>query len=136
VASPDASDLPANWTAVINVVGFLVAIGAAAFGYFKHRPRPEDKIHPEVEIVGGAFADRAAIQRLAESNDDLAAAVKDATMSLRRLAETRERTPESIDRLTQALERAVEQYERAVKIHGEDIGRKIDDAARFMRSNL
>lgn len=130
-----SGELPDSWTALVNVVGFLIAVGAAAFGYFKHHPK-DDKAHPEVEIIGGAFADRASVTRLAESNDQLAAAVKEATLSLRRLAETRERTPESIDRLTQALERAVEKYERTVKIHGEDLGREIEKAARYLRANL
>jgi hypothetical protein len=120
--------------ATINiVVGVAIAV-AAIWKYFHKAPDPV--LNPEVQVVGGALADRSAMQSLADSNDRLSEAVKEATLSLRRLAETRERTPESIDRLTQALERAVADYQRTVKIHGEDLGREIKKASEYLRSNL
>ena len=128
---------PSTQTTINIVVGVAIAV-AAIWKYFSRRPDPI--VNPEVQIVASAFADRSALERLAE-------VIAEATLHLKRIAETKERLPESVDRATQTIERIADQLQRALNQHGEDLersiarhgadlGHKIDDAARYLRANL
>jgi hypothetical protein len=129
----DLSTLPIGLQVIVYSAGLIVSVAVAAFGYFKIGARePRRGVNEDVQVIGGAFADSAAVHTLAESFDGLAKEVAEFSSQARRLTETRERTPESIERQTQVIEKAADRIERAI----ERLGDRVDSAARFMRSNL
>ena len=88
---------------------FLALVGAGgAYQYFRRKPSSAP-ISQDVQVIGGAFADRRYIERLCE-------AIENATAHMERLGDERRRDAEII--------------ERAIKNVGDDMQRAIDTARR------
>lgn len=85
MAQPGGFDLPESWQPVAYAIGVIGALLFAVGGYIrKFIEKPARPDTTEVAVVGGALADRAAMERLAESLDEIGAL-------LRKLMEQQER---------------------------------------------
>lgn len=74
---------------IINGVVLIAAVAAAVFGYFR-KTRPAANPGPpstdvSAQVVGGALADRASMHHLAESNHEVAVAIKGLTAAIEKV---------------------------------------------------
>ena len=126
--APDITKLPDSWQNVVTALGFLVAMAAAAYGYFNRGKSQPTKVNEDVVVVGGAFTERSAVQSLADAI--VAAAQAHARSVEAKIAADKIHA----DRLERIVERAVDRIEAALERHVKDASRAIEDVARDFKS--